>query len=342
LLKADPYTYINWTDGIDLKTGRPHLTMHADYSEHPQIIWPSEAGAHGWQPISYDRMTGLTYIAVYDAPMRMHAPGDAKFEPGFRNQATGGEFPPYTDAADLRELAGQPAPRVESHLKAWDPVQGRTVWSSPTLPFSSGGTLSTAGSLVIQGASDGVLTAYDARSGRVLQRIDTGTAILAAPISYELDGVQYLAVMAGAGGPQAALFPPDVAANRYQNFERLLVFRLEGTPTPLPAPVSPAAQQPTPILIAADAATLAHGAALFNDHCQRCHVVGGGFAAFPNLWNLPPTTLDAFDQIVLGGALRYAGMASFADVLSASDVADIKAFIVGDERARRAAAPAQP
>jgi quinohemoprotein ethanol dehydrogenase len=342
LLKADPYTYINWTDGIDLKTGRPHLTVHADYSEHAQIIWPGEPGAHGWQPISYNPVTGLMYIAVYEAPMRMHAPAGAKFEPGFRNQATGGEFPPYTDAADLRELAGQPTPRVESHLKAWDPVQGRAAWSSQALPFGSGGTLSTAGDLVFQGASDGLLTAYDARSGRVLKRIDTGTAILAAPISYQLDGVQYIAVMAGAGGPQAALFPPDVAANRYQNFERLLVFRLDGTLTPLPVPVSPAARQPTPTPIAASAATLAHGAALFNDHCQRCHVVGGGFAAFPNLWNLPQATLDAFDQIVLGGALRHAGMASFADVLSTADAADIKAFIVGDERARRAAAQVQP
>jgi quinohemoprotein ethanol dehydrogenase len=157
-----------------------------------------------------------------------------------------------------------------------------------------------------------------------------------------LDGVQYIAVMAGAGGPQAALFPPEVAANRYQNFERLLVFRLDGTLTPLPVPVSPAAQQPMPAPIAASAATLAHGAALFKDHCQRCHVVGGAFGAFPNLWNLPQATFDAFDQIVLGGAFRYAGMASFADVLSTADAADIKAFIVADERARRAAAPVQP
>ena len=81
---------------------------------------------------------------------------------------------------------------------------------------------------------------------------------------------------------------------------------------------------------------LAQGETLFREHCARCHALGGAFGEFPNLWNLSEATLAAFDPIVRGGALRYAGMAGFADVLSPSDLAAIKAFIVTDERARRA------
>ncbi|HTY95310.1 MAG TPA: PQQ-dependent dehydrogenase, methanol/ethanol family [Steroidobacteraceae bacterium] len=342
LLRADAYTYVNWTDGIDLKTGRPHITTHADYSRGPRIIWPSPAGGHGWQPISFDPDTHLVYVPVYEAPMRFHADPTAKFQPGYWNQAEGGEFPPYTDAAAIQELRHQPAPSMQSHLQAWDPVQGRAVWASGPLPFGVGGTLSTAGGVVFEGTSDGFLSAYDARSGRRLAHIATGTAISAAPISYQIDAVQYVAVMAGAGGPQGARFGPDVAASHYQNFERLLVLRLDGGPVPLPPPVVVPARQPTPPPLAADAAALSRGAQLFHDYCVRCHVVGGAFGEFPDLWNLPTGTLAAFDPIVRGGALRDAGMGAFDDVLSAADVAAIRAYIVNDERRRRADRPTAP
>jgi quinohemoprotein ethanol dehydrogenase len=344
LLKADPFTYINWTDGVDLKSGRPHLTARADYEHGARIIWPSPAGGHGWQPIAYNPETGLVYLQVYEAPIRMHADASATFMPGYMNQAEWGEFPPYSDELSKEQLRGEPAARIESHLKAWDPVHARMVWEAGPLPFSSGGTLSTAGGLIFQGAADGVFSAYDARSGRVLKRIPTGTVILPAAITYELDGVQYIALMAGAGGPQGARYGPDVAASRYQNFERLLVFKLDGAPTALPPPVSVPPLQPIPAQIAADAYALAHGETVFHEQCARCHVVGGAFGAFPNLWNLPQATLAAFDQIVLGGVFREAGMASFADVLTPADTAAIKAYIVTDERRRRApqAAPGSP
>lgn len=347
LLRADPYTYVNWADGVDLESGRPRISARADYSHGARIVWPSPAGAHGWQPISFDPDTGLIYLPVYEAPIRIHADASAEFLPGYLNQASEGEFPPFTGADAREELRHQPAARVESRLKAWDPVRGCVAWQSSALPFGIGGTLTTAGGLVFQGTADGFLSAYDARTGRVLLHLSTGTAITAAPISYALDHVQYIAVLAGAGGPQGARYAPDVAASRFRNFERLLVFRLDGKPTPLPPPVVPPPLQPTPPAIHAEAAMLAHGEKLFREHCARCHVVGGAFGEFPNLWNLPESTLEAFDAIVRGGAFRYAGMASFADVLSAADVASIEAFIVTDERRRRAgvtaaARPAAP
>lgn len=336
LLRADPYTYVNWADGIDPKSGRPRFLQRADYSHGPRIVWPSPAGGHGWQPIAFDPQTRLVYLPVYEAPVRMHADASAKFLPGYLNQAESGEFPPFTDAASRDELRGAPEPRIASRLKAWDPVRGRVVWQSPEQPFGAGGTLATAGGVVFQGNADGVLSAYDARTGRTLLQLQTGTDITAAPISYELDHVQYIAVMAGAGGPQGARYAPDTAASHYQNFERLMVFRLDGRPIPLPPPAAAPPEQPTPPAARADAAVLARGERLFRDHCMRCHVIGGAVGEYPNLWNLPPSTLDAFDGIVRGGAFRFAGMASFADVLTAADAAAIKAFIVTDERRRRA------
>jgi quinohemoprotein ethanol dehydrogenase len=340
LLKADAFTFVNWTDGVDLKSGRPHLTPRANYEQAAKIIWPSPAGGHGWAPIAYSPETGLVYLQVYEAPIRMHADPSATFMPGFMNQAEWGEFPPYSDADSKKQLQGEPTPRIESHLKAWDPVHARMVWEAGPLPFSSGGTLSTAGGLVFQGAADGVFSAYDARTGQVLKRITTGTVIMPAPITYELDGVQYIALMAGAGGPQGARYGPDTAASQYQNFERLMVFKLDGAPTPLPPKASVPALEPLPAAIAADATTLTRGETLFHEQCARCHVVGGAFGAFPNLWNLPPATLSAFDQIVLGGVFRDGGMASFADVLKPADTAAIKVYIITDERRRRAGQPA--
>lgn len=335
VLGASPFTTVSWTSGIDLKTGRPRFTPHADYSHHPRIIWPSGAGGHGWEPMSYSPETHLVYVPVYDAPMRYTSDREGHFTAGEMNAGQVGQFPPFTLPGDAQELAGQPRPVMEGWLKAWDPIKGRAAWMSGPLPFINGGTLSTGGGLVFQGTTDGALSAYDARTGRLLKRIQTGTAIMAAPITYELDGIQYIAVLAGAGGPQAVQWAADVAASHYQNFERLLVFKLDGTATPLPPPVAPRVRQPLPQPIRADAATLARGRSLFQAHCQRCHALGGAFGAYPDLWNMSPQALASFEAIVLHGAYRYAGMADFSNVLSPKDAAAIKAFIVDDTLSRR-------
>jgi quinohemoprotein ethanol dehydrogenase len=135
------------------------------------------------------------------------------------------------------------------------------------------------------------------------------------------------------------MFAPDVAGATYQNFERLFVFKLGGGPTPLPPRVVPPAAQAVPQPVQADSATLAHGRELFEAQCQRCHVLGGAFGSYPNLWNMTPQTLTAFEAIVLHGAFRYAGMGDFSDVLSKDDVAAIKDFIVTDTRTRRTKKP---
>jgi len=330
LLNATPFTTVNWTDRIDRKSGRPHLTPHADYSKRPQIIWPSSAGGHGWQPMSFDPETGLLYLPVYDAPMKYQTVPVPHFIPGDINQGSLGIFPPYDAPQDKLDLIGQPVPKMEGRLKAWDPASGRALWTSPVLPFLNGGTLSTAGGLVFQGTSDGNFSVYDARTGRLLKHLFTGTSIMAAPVTYLLDGKQYVAVMAGAGGPQNSNWAANVAAAHFENFERLLVFRLDGGPVPVPPRVQRPARQPTPKPIAADSAKRQRGAQLYVQQCARCHLANA-FGAYPDLWNMPPAVVDRFAEIVRGGALRDAGMGNFSDTLSASDLDAIKAFIVDDE-----------
>ncbi|HEX4078885.1 MAG TPA: PQQ-dependent dehydrogenase, methanol/ethanol family [Rhizomicrobium sp.] len=335
LLSAVPFTTVNWTDGVDMKTGRPHLTAHADYSKRPQIIWPSAAGGHGWQPMSFDPQTGLVYVPVYDAPMKYETVPVPRFIPGDINQGSVGIFPPYDSAQDKKDLKGQPKPKMEGHLKAWDPERGKPMWESPPLTFINGGTLSTAGGLVFQGTADGNFSVYEAKDGELLKRVFTGTAIMPAPISYMVGGVQYVAVMAGAGGPQNPDWAPNVAAAHYENFERLLVFKLDGGPAPLPPHVVPPAREPTPKRIDADGATLARGQQLYLQQCARCHLEGDVFGAYPDLWNMPPSVVESFDAIVHAGALSYAGMGNFSDTLSSSDVAAIRAFIIDDEITKR-------
>jgi quinohemoprotein ethanol dehydrogenase len=329
LLRADPYTTVNWTSGVDMKTGRPRVTANADYSARPKIIWPSAAGGHSWTPMSFDQRLGLIYLSVFDAPMRFVAPLKAEFIAGTLNQANNGEFPPFTRATDAAELAGQPNPKFETRLKAWDPLTGTARWISEPRPFMSGGTL-LAGDLVFQGSSDGRLSAYDAATGRLITSLFTGTSMTGAPIAYQLDGVEYIAILAGAGGPQVGAFAPDTAAATYENTERLLVFKLDGSAIPLPPKRAAAPVYPLPEALPASAATLARGEQLFRKNCRRCHVVGGAVGAYPNLWNMPPGTIAVFDQVVLKGLYRNGGMADFSDILSVSDVAAIKAFVVND------------
>jgi quinohemoprotein ethanol dehydrogenase len=330
LLRADAFTTVNWNKGVDLKTGRPQFTANGDYSKQPRIIWPSAAGGHGWQPMSFNPATGLVYFHVYDAPMKYVNVPVEKFNNGVMNMGSAGQFPPFTTPADLHELKGQPEAKFEARLKAWNPKTGAVAWASEPLPFVSGGTLTTGVDLVFQGSTDGTLTVYDAANGKVLRKINTGTAIQAAPISYELDGVQYIAVTAGAGGPQGAAFAPDVAAATYQNYERLLVFRLGGVAVPLPGPAVRPERQPVPARVPATRATLRQGEGLFRLHCQRCHLVGGAYGLYPDLWNMSAATLANFSSIVYDGAFVEGGMAAFSAELSRQDVQAISSFIVND------------
>jgi quinohemoprotein ethanol dehydrogenase len=222
---------------------------------------------------------------------------------------------------------------VREILKAWDPVQKRVVWQTTTSETDrgyDGGVLSTAGNLVFQGRGSGQLWVYAADTGKVLKVIETGSHIMAAPMTYELGGEQYVAVQCGYGGSGIGYpIPPSSAAYRYENENRILVFKLGGgaVPTPPPRPPEP---YPPPPPSHATLAEINHGEDKFVEQCSRCHVFGPNIT--PDLSKIPPEIHPMFKDIVLKGALSSMGMASFADILSAQDADAIHAYLIDQER----------
>jgi mono/diheme cytochrome c family protein len=235
---------------------------------------------------------------------------------------------------DLAKLTKEDvASKTHGALIAWDPVQHKPVWQVLHATLDNGGVLATAGGLVVQGTKDGYLRFYSTDDGRLLHEVFTGTGIVAPPISYEWEGVQYFAFQAGWSGfdsePVAAEAPSP-----YLNDSRLIVLKLGGTQVPV------AARAPRPPFLAIDVPQdpqlAAKGASGYLTRCAICHGHVGEQTLVPDLRRMSQATYDNFDAIVLGGLLKDAGMAAFGDVLHATDTAAIRAFIVDwAQRSRR-------
>ncbi len=339
LLSAKPYAPVNWASGIDPKSGRPVLTGEADYRDGPALVYPAASGAHNWQPMAFNPGTGLVYIPVIEGAM-IFAKG---YDPAGRSLADKWnvnavfieDYPrdgvPSLGLPPLAEvLKGRRYPARRAVLRAWDPVRARTVWEASEPEFWQGGVMTTAGGLVIQGRSDGMLVFRDASSGKLLHRLDTGFSIMAAPMSYEIDGVQYVAVMAGYGGAAGWAFPPGSAAYKYGNENHILVFRLDGTTMPARKAVAvpPFAAPPRQFGTSRD---IALGERLFAAHCARCHA-NTDRSLLPDLRRMAPGTHDAFEAIVLGGALSANGMGRFDDILTRADTRAIHAYLIDQAR----------
>ena len=323
LISAKNYSYVNWASGIDMKTGRPIVTDQADWYTEPKNIYPSWAGAHTWNPTSFDPKTGLVYIPAIDTPAvwvnLAQNGGRVKYLNGFFT--ANGIFPDDTyDANALKQDFGPLPDRktlqatrkvklARELLRAWDPVAQKLVWEHETssgIRGYDGGVMSTAGNLVFQGRGSGELWVYAADSGRVLKTIETGSHIMAAPITYAVNGEQYVAVQVGYGGTNIAEapVPPSSAAAKYENTNRIIAFKLGGGDVPKP-PLLAAMPFPKPPENNAAPAQLAYGEVKFIEQCSRCHTFG--VSVTPDLRKLPPEVHAAFKDIVLGGVFGSHG-----------------------------------
>ncbi len=348
LISAQNYTYVNWASGVDPASGRPLVTAQADYYEQPKDIYPSWAGGHSWQPMSYDPSTKLVYIPVIDVPSvwfdLQHNGGAVTYSNGFFTIL--GLFPDENySPADLDELYGKlpslaslqserKGKLVRELIRAWDPVARKTVWEHETssgVRGYDGGLMSSAGNIVVQGRGSGELVVYQANTGKILKTIQTGSHIMAAPMTYEINGTQFIAVQTGYGGAGMTVgpIPPSSAARAFDNENRVIAFKLDGGDVPKPAPRQAEPFPPPPRLVA-DAATLRHGAVKFAEQCARCHVFGPNVT--PDLRKLTPDAHAAFEDIVLHGALSAAGMERFDDLLSEADVEAIHAYLIDQQK----------
>lgn len=189
LISAKQYIEgVNWATGIDMKTGTPIET--AGNAKRPGMkrkatdICPNLIGGKNWMPISYSAQTGLVYIPTMNLCMDLE---------GIQTDYKRGAF--YLGVNfDLGKVG--PGGHMGG-VKAWDPVAQKQVWfNKEDLPFT-GGMLSTGGNLLFHGDIKGWFKALDAKTGKELWKFNAGSGISAAPMTYTLDGKQYVAVVSG-------------------------------------------------------------------------------------------------------------------------------------------------
>jgi quinohemoprotein ethanol dehydrogenase len=152
--------------------------------------------------------------------------------------------------------------------------------------------------------------------------------MMAAPITYRVDGVQYIAIVAGYGGGQVTAggaLDPQSADYRYGNEARVIALKVGGPPPLLPALYSEP-PLPEPPARPTDAAQIAAGEVLFNRYCSRCHLMARG--NFPDLRYMSVATHALFGDIVLGGAYQGKGMGRFDDELSAADAQALHSYVI--------------
>jgi hypothetical protein len=208
----------------------------------------------------------------------------------------------------------------KGRLLAWDPIARKPRWTAEYGSYWNGGTLATAGNLVFQGTAAGDFIAYNAATGEKLWSSWATTGILAPPITYTVDGKQYVSVMAGWGG---------AFVKKHLSYGRLLTFAIGGTATlpskPRPRTVTAMANTATPQQIAS-------GAKLFGTYCARCH---GDATLLPDLRRSTPAVLNGLDKI-LDGALVERGMPRFAE-FDRPMIAALRGYLL-DERRKLVAA----
>jgi len=285
LLSAKPIVKVNWATSVDVKTGKA-------------VEVPASAGGgkqwtvHNWWPMSYDAGTGLVYIPATDRIPKTHA------------------------AVQTGEWMQQ----TEGRLIAWDPVKQESRWSVEEQIATNGGVISTAGNLVFQGQGTGEFAAYAADTGKKLWSIDTGSAIESIPVTYTVNGEQYVLVPVGWGSGSRLFAPAWTMATpkSKRGPSRLLAFKLGGT-VPFPTPPDIVPPVPKPPQQTADAATMAEGGKLFKTfYCDGCHspdLDGSGAwvenGAIPDLRYAPPEVHEGWYGIVLGGSHWKNGMPGF-------------------------------
>ena len=318
LISAENYVPVNWASHIDLDTGKPVLTANSNYRDQPKEICPNATGGHSWMPMSFSPETGLVYIPALEGCNTLSVREDYQLRPGLHN--VGINYDDY--------IAG------EEILKAWNPVTQSEEWRVALNGTGNGGLLSTDGGLVFQGTASGHFVAYQADTGTKLLEIELGTSVMAAPMTYAVDGEQYVAVMASLGGVPGVEFSPENAAARYQNRGRILSFKLDGGTVPLPPQRDPIPVPPPPELVYTPE-DVQRGEFFYQDVCSVCHgYLDGKQSLYPDLTALDTSVHSILDDIVLGGILAPNGMASFADVLSNEDLESIRAFLVSIQRER--------
>jgi alcohol dehydrogenase (cytochrome c) len=187
-LAATPFVYQNWNTGFDAN-GRPLMVPGSNSSaEGSFFVYPTLGGGTNFQAPSYSPLTRLFYLAYSENGQR-YVSQPVAFEQGRQ----------YIGRGQVGPASPRPGePPASSGIKAIDPETGKTIWDFKTSQGSlQNGVLATAGQVLFASIRDGNLAALDARTGAHLWHFQTGTTPAASPMSYAVDGRQYVALAAG-------------------------------------------------------------------------------------------------------------------------------------------------
>ncbi len=247
-ISGQPFAKVTWAKGLDERTGRPFVNPEARYGAETKQISPGPGGGHNWSPMSFNPTTGLAYV-----PTSMVSSSNFAIDPAFEYQSGRSNIGVKRGAppANGQGVAPAPPPTLPAPpaigpeappagqtnvLVAWDPVAQKERWRTQGGGSIGGGTVTTAGNLVIQVIPDGRLVAYSADKGEKLLDIPTGLrGGMGPPITYQLDGKQYIALMGGQGiviarSAEPGAPPPPTTAQTV--FPKLMTFVLDGKPLP--------------------------------------------------------------------------------------------------------------
>ena len=255
--------------------------------------------------MSFSPKTGLVYVPAQDNGRYYQASKTFSYTPLQYNLG----LEPIGRNAESYEVP------YKGRLLAWDPIARKPRWTVEYGGYWNGGTLATAGNLVFQGTAEGDFIAYNAATGERLWSAYAGTGIVAPPITYSIDGTQYVSVMAGWGG---------AFSKKHVSYGRLLTYAIGGSAAlpsrPRPRAVTAIASNATPQQVAA-------GRKLFATYCVRCHGEG---TILPDLRRSTPAVLAGLEKI-LDGALVERGMPRFGE-LDRPAAAELRAYLLEERR----------
>ncbi len=319
-ISAENFVEVNWASGYDEK-GRPMELPAAAYKDEAYEPIPGPYGGHNWHPMSYNPQTGLVYIPAQGVPIVIE--DDKNWT--LNVAETGGPHANLGWNTGVLASAVPPQKPAFGHLLAWDPVKKEAAWKVDYVGPWNGGTLTTAGNLVFQGTADGRFVAYNAQDGKQLWEVPTGTGIVAAPVTYEVDGKQYVTIAAGWGGVYG------LAAHHSESWTpgKIYTFVIGGE-AEMPS-FEPAEAKAIVQGVEYNPDDIGLGAKLYISNCVFCHgvpaVANGG--NIPNLGYSAKEKIENLEKFVLTDALKPLGMPNFEGLLSEKEVQKIKAFIQG-------------
>ncbi len=315
-ISAENFTPANWATGYT-KEGKPILTGLGQSGKPFETI-PGPYAAHNWQAASYSPETGLAYIPAQLIPIVMAPVGndpESKGKAGGINSGNGWNTG--------MQLVGGGKTTPFGRLIAWNPVTQKQAWAHDYPAPWNGGTLATAGNLVFQATADGRLVAFNAQNGESRWESSLGQGAIAGPITYSVDGTQYVTIAVGWGGSAGQSF----SATDRQGPGTVFTFALGGKATPPEF----AKRKTAPLLsgVAYDPKDVAAGTAVYLNNCAICHGTPGQNkgGSVPNLGYVDAAIIKSLGSFVFNGPYVSNGMPDFTDRLTQDDVTKLKAFI---------------